>query len=384
MPNPQLPGGPPQGPSAKGFVFICILAFFATLLIPVIVELSVPAASIGTYQAWAVVTALFDLVAVTSVVLGLGYAVTGKVSGIALSSWNDYSLSKLQMALWTIVILSALFTAAKLNLVGYFGPVQFDQVLAIKIPPELLEAMGIAAFSTAATPAILALKASQDARPEQQAGAQNRVAATTGATADGVVTSGKAVGNATTDTAHWTDVVTGDEVANAGTVDLSKVQQLLITVLLIGTYEFWLLQMFGTSKGALTTLPPLPQQFIELLAVSHASYLAYKAVPKAGTTAPATPDQTNATPPAAPTPPPNSVTIRLTIDDAAAMQGLQLQVDGRNFPIAADGLVELPLDIGIAHRLSASGTRGGNAVSGQVNITPTIDDMDKAYEITLG
>jgi hypothetical protein len=214
----------------------------------------------------------------------MGYAVTGRLSGIAMSSWNDYSLSRLQMALWTIVVLSGLLTAAKLNLLGYYVTTTSDAALAITIPPQLLAAMGIAAFSTAAAPAILAFKASQGASPQEQAGAQARVADTTGAASASVTTSGKAVGNATRDSAHWTDIVTGDEVANAGTVDLSKVQQLLITLLLIGIYIFMLLHMFDTVTAAITTLPPLDQHFIELMAVSHASYLAYKATPKSGTT----------------------------------------------------------------------------------------------------
>lgn len=409
MPNPASPGDPPSAKGAGGFVFLCLLALLATTLIPVAVAHwagPAPDKGLDSYrqwlavrQGWAVVTGLADLLAVTGVVLGFGYAVTGKVSGIALSSWNDYSLSKLQMALWTIVVLAGLVTAAKLNLLGYFGSMTPDKVLAIGIPTELLEAMGIAAFSTAAAPAILALKASQDATDEETAGARDRVAASSGGSADTMAVSGKAVGNTTSDAANWTDIVTGDEVANAGIVDLSKVQQLLITVLLVGTYVFMLIRMFALADaGGITALPPLDQHFIELMAVSHAGYLVFKAVPKSGTTgtapqaqgdqaAPdggALPGGGGTAPPIPPPPPqPNAVTVRLAIDNAAATQSLRLQVDGRDFPVGSDGCVELPLDMGVAHRLAATGTRAGVAVSGQTTITPTIDDMNKAYEITL-
>jgi hypothetical protein len=278
MPNPRSAG------SAGRFVVLCVLILVVTIIIPLVVTLTAGdrAAGIATYRFWAVVTAIVDLIAITGIVLGLGYAVTGKVSGFALSSWNDYSLSKLQMALWTIVVLSGLFTAAKLNLLGYFSDVPIDAVLNIAIPPELLAAMGIAAFSTAATPAILALKASQDSNAGQIAAAQDRLATTTDGTADSMTTSGRAVGRTSGDAAHWTDIVTGDEVANAGVIDLSKVQQLLITVLLIGIYILLLLHMFGTANGALNKLPALDQHFIQLMAVSHATYLVYKAVPKSG------------------------------------------------------------------------------------------------------
>ena len=383
----------PKG-SAAGFVACCFLALAASVALPAAVEYKLGNADSGTmdwYHFWAVVTALVDMTAIAGIVFGFGAAVTGRYSGIALSSWNDYSLSRLQMALWTIVVLSGLFTAAKLNLLGYFGPVPADKVLAIAIPPELLAAMGIAAFSTAATPAILSLKAGQTASPAAQAGAQARTAATSAGA--GTAMAGNAMGNSTAAGAHWTDIVTGDEVANAGTVDLSKVQQLLVTILLIGTYTLLLLRTFASVDvpGCIDAMPPLNQHFIQLMAVSHAGYLVYKAAPKAGTTGDATTPaaaQAGATPQAAaagplPAPPPNIVTVRLAVDAAATTQGLRLTVDGRNAPIPADGCADLPLDIGVAHRIAANGTRGGAAVAGQLAITPTLDDLNKVFEIVL-
>ena len=79
--------------------------------------------------------------------------------------------------------------------------------------------------------------------------------------------------------ARWSDIISGDEVANAGTVDLSKVQHLLITLLLLGTYAGMMFSAIA-KRDNFDTLPPLSPDFVGLMAISHAGYLAYKAVPK--------------------------------------------------------------------------------------------------------
>ena len=98
---------------------------------------------------WAVVTFLADLIAVAGIVLGLGYAVTGRVAGIALSGYNDFSLAKLQMAMWTIVVLAALLTTARLNLLGYFGPMPPSAVVVDNTPGEAGQGEAVQAGSGA-------------------------------------------------------------------------------------------------------------------------------------------------------------------------------------------------------------------------------------------
>jgi hypothetical protein len=406
VPNPETR----KVVSGKWFVFFALVAVLATTLILVIVQqtCTLPSTSplptapkdqmdaylscLAQYRLWAVVTFLADLLAVSGVVLGVGYAVTGYPSGIALSSWNDYSLSKLQMALWTIVVLAGLLTAAKINLLGYFGSVPADkEALGINIPPELLIALGIAAASTAATPSILALKASQDPRPGEADVAKQRVAAisSNASTAD-VTYTGRAVGRRDRTTASWLDIVTGDETANAGLVDLSKVQQLLITVLLLGTYTFLLIQRFSGKPEWINSLPPIGQQFIWLLAVSHAGYLGYKIAPKSGQTdSTAAPGQAGGGGGAAggagappPNPPPATVPVRLATAGADPTS-IKLQVDGRSVDVDANGFAELILETGIAHTVTASGANAGVAVSGQTTISVSPDDLDQAYELTL-
>jgi len=282
--------------SGSGFILWSLLALIVSTLIPFTAEQMIghPAANAAALHGWAVISFLVDLAFVTAVVMGFGAAVTGRAFGIAMTGWNDYSLSKLQMALWTIVVLAGLLTSAKLNLLDYFAALpdaadparQAGQPLAIAIPPELLAAMGIAAFSTAATPAILALKSGQSSTAGQVAAAQQRLVNRSGADGGTVQNTGKAAGFVSANSASWLDLVTGDEVANSGIVDLSKVQQLLVTLLLLGTYVIMLARGFAHASVWIDALPPLDEHFVELMALSHASYLVYKATPKSSQGAP--------------------------------------------------------------------------------------------------
>jgi len=204
-------------------------------------------------------------------VIGLG--VNRRPAGAIIDSRNRVSLSKLQMIAWTILVLSALMTAGVSNLFDLFGGTNLRSLL-IDIPPELLAAMGIAAVSLTATPAILSMK---DSQPAGSAALQS-TAGKLGLTADQVSTSGQVFGRTSADDASWVDIFRGDEVGNAASPDLSKIQQFLITLLLLAIYGGDIWSMFA-SEATFHALPLLDDKFVWLMGISHASYLTYKAAP---------------------------------------------------------------------------------------------------------
>jgi hypothetical protein len=73
--------------------------------------------------------------------------------------------------------------------------------------------------------------------------------------------------------------VTGEELGNAGSPDLGKIQQLLVTLLLLGIYTAYVYALFAGTAEKITHLPLLDPSFVWLMGISHASYLAYKAAP---------------------------------------------------------------------------------------------------------
>ena len=81
------------------------------------------------------------------------------------------------------------------------------------------------------------------------------------------------------------DIIRGDTTAGFSQIDISKVQQLAFTILLVATYAAALygVMMVDLAKFAatpdsvfITDFPPVDQGFVALLGLSHAAYLAYK------------------------------------------------------------------------------------------------------------
>jgi hypothetical protein len=230
------------------------------------------------WRAGEFVTTLFLM---TAAVVGIGFALNGRAAGLVVDNRNRVSLSKFQMLVWTILVVSALVTLAACR-IRLLGP----DPLAIIIPGELLAAMGIAATSFVAAPTVLSLKAAET--PTEA----NMTKAKASAQAQGGVldSAGKVQGRTNPAQAQWMDMFRGDEVGNSDSPDLSKIQQFAITLLLVGVYISALIQDFGNTsafenldpknmKAFPNALPALSTYFIGLMGLSHASYLVYKAAP---------------------------------------------------------------------------------------------------------
>ena len=222
---------------------------------------------------------LANLVGLSLVLVGVGFRITGNGLGFALSSRNTYSLSRLQMGGWTVVVFGTLATMAEVNLLLFDKGADSFQ---LEIPGAVLAVTGIAGLTTALTPAILSLKATQPQTTEAKEAAKTSVAEADGLKPDDVTTKGSVQGKARPEFARLRDLISGDEVANAGTVDISKVQNLLLTGLLLFIYAFMVLKALSVATTAHTTLPDFSEQVAQLLGISHAAYLGYKAAPKPG------------------------------------------------------------------------------------------------------
>lgn len=221
---------------------------------------------------------LSNLAALGGALLLVSEALTQTLFGFALGGLNRYTLARAQVAAWTVVVFSALLTAAEWNLalpfVGIKGP------LDIVIPGELLTALGISMFTAVAAPAIIRLRSdtTTQATDAQMQAATDRTRSLMGQEPD-LRARGQIVCNRTFKDASWRDLFTGEDVSVTGRVDLSKVQQALLTLIIISIYLAAILESF-TRSVAMECLPPLGPDAVRLLAISHAGYLAYRAVPK--------------------------------------------------------------------------------------------------------
>jgi len=197
----------------------------------------------------------------------VGQLVNGRPIGAFIDNRNRLSLSKLQAGAWTVIVVAAFATAAAYN-AETASNYDSVQALNIAIPGELLLAMGISSASLVATPALLSLKSNQTAS-----------APAVSALPNGSSANGKVLVQSSADQASWSNLVTGDEVGNAQSPDLGKIQQILITVVLLGGYGGYVFASFNDIRGPIGQLPTVDQSFVWLLGLSHASYLAYKAAP---------------------------------------------------------------------------------------------------------
>lgn len=241
---------------------------------------------------WAWIVTLVMFIAFT---MAVGVAIQGRPDGILIDSRNRISLSKFQAVAWSLIVLSAFFTAAI-----YRIGMGFTDALDMKLPGELLAAMGIAATSLAATPVVLSLKTTETANPEKVEETADKL----GDDAKDVVPRGAVYARRYARDAEWMDMFRGEEVSNAATPDLSKLQQFLITAVVLIAYGASLWQGFAapkfltdesTAPAWFSAFPPLSETMVWLIGISHAGYLAYKAVPRtaANTGSPETPAATS-------------------------------------------------------------------------------------------
>lgn len=245
---------------------------------------------------------------------GFGLDVSGTPLGCLQTGRNALSLSRLQMLLWTVLALSGLTAAATCRAWGQWHG-SLATALQIYIPGDLLAAMGISYFTGAAAPAVLAVKAQGSTDPSHAAILTERKGET-------MIVRGRVASRPFGARARLGDLVEGDEVGSAGVVDFSKVQQLLVTLLLVAVYAAVLMGLFlygpqvnpadaaavAAAKDGQTPLPGFSDDFIKLLLLSHGGYLAYKVAPKS---APAT--DGSATPAGEEPPPPPDRNAPLTV-----------------------------------------------------------------------
>jgi hypothetical protein len=226
---------------------------------------------IGLDRSW---TWLVTLALLAASFVAIGILIKERWDGIFIGAQNKISLSRFQLVGWTLVIGAGLLTAGLANVsLGDATP------LNIKIPPDVWALLGLGSFTFVASPAILTQKERSGATNARLGNINAALKPTDKLKAD-LTAVGPVVQKAAPEDARWRDLFRGDE-SDADLVDFSKVQQLLLTTLLVVTYAAALFTMFG-SAGVQKTFPDVSTGFLALLGISHAAYLGYKLAPKSG------------------------------------------------------------------------------------------------------
>ena len=202
------------------------------------------------------------------------------------------SLSRLQMILWTIVVLSGFLTAALWNI----SKGQVD-ALAIAVPAQLWLLMGISTTSLIGSPLIRSTKMTE---PVAANAAQSKMIAIQeqqtraelirqGLTDKEIDILGKIVIWKWPWDARLADLFQGEEIGNAAHLDLGKIQMFYFTLVLVLAYAVMLGTMFSNithpsticeiTTGMICGLPSLPDGMVALLGISNGGYLGNKVIP---------------------------------------------------------------------------------------------------------
>lgn len=204
----------------------------------------------------------------------LGWHITGRVGGILINERNLMSLSRFQLAIWTVLILSGFFVIA----VGRIKAGS-DDPLAIAMDWHLWALMGISTASLIGSPLILNSKKDQEPAPEavDKAAVDLKESRTEiEENREGLLYSNPDIG-----CASFADMFQGDEVQNTGHLDLPKVQMFLFTIIAATAYAVTLWNMFHQAEnapGGLEMMPGVSEGMIALLGISHVGFLASKGV----------------------------------------------------------------------------------------------------------
>jgi hypothetical protein len=248
---------------------------------------------------------LWSMSTILMLIAAAGIGLRGRMIGALIDERCRVSLTRTQQIAWTTLILSgfgimawfnsAMSAADLMQALQQASAKGADASVFSAIPTMQLELWAAIGINILASPALSALISNAKDAPKDTDPALRPIIA-----ADPLDR------NRTPGEARVVDLVLGDSVANQYSVDISRLQHLVITGLLLVSYFFLLWQAFAKIDGrsvlyALSTLeaggsqgsgmvfsamPPVSTAFVGLLLLSHAGYLAFKAIDKKSTQQP--------------------------------------------------------------------------------------------------
>lgn len=247
---------------------------------------------------------LLSYLAIIVLIVASGMATRGTWLGALVDNRNRISLSRVQMLLWTIVLLGGYIVLATFN-IALLGGAMRDLTLSAaagsaKAKATLEQFVGyfpsmdsalwaVLGLTVAVSPYLSQVILNQKNREGGDAGVDYRRAEVR------TLIEPSPLEMRAPGLFRWADLITGEEEANAAQVDVSRLQYLVITFLLLGGYLILLLTYARSLDGTqiliavhdntpvFPSMPAVDATFLGLLVLSHGGYLAFKALPAKGT-----------------------------------------------------------------------------------------------------
>ena len=219
-------------------------------------------------------------------VISLGKLKTESYFGIFINERKKMSLSRFQLVIWTLIVLSAFLTIALYNISA-----KIANPLEITIPPQLWYLLGISTTSLVGSPLVLSTKRKKTPIEEEVILFQERKGITaktiTTEITDNVTRFGTLDFNLKIEDAKFADMFMGDEIGNSGSIDMAKVQKFFFTLIIAFSYMLLLLNLImNADSTGLSSFPALDDSLVALLGISSAGYLTNKTYDKTKTKKP--------------------------------------------------------------------------------------------------
>jgi hypothetical protein len=225
----------------------------------------------------------------------IGKLIMGRYSGVFIDERRKMSLSRFQLVIWTLIVLSAFLTIA-LERVSAGVP----NPLAIALPTQLWALLGISTASLVGSPLILGTKVQKKPTQEvikkvvqvrapefvkevkegedQEEAISKSIAKAEAAIKASVAEFGILDSNTKFEDAKFSNMFTGDELENRDIIDLAKVQMFFFTLVIAFSYMILLVNLIMTAEPTgLGSFPELSDGLVALLGISSAGYLTNKA-----------------------------------------------------------------------------------------------------------
>lgn len=185
----------------------------------------------------------------------LGLSINKMWFGVLIDARGKMSLSRLQLSLWTILIVSTLFSVSIAH-----------ETMNIIVPAEIWALMGISLGSAASAVIVKGVKSVQ----EPSENFKDKYACTSRL--------GLLHTNTDSEQAKFTDMFKGDEISDFQYIDISKVQMFFFTLAAwIGYLSAIYSHKFEPNSVDEIAFPALSTGIVTLIGISHTGYIAIKA-----------------------------------------------------------------------------------------------------------
>ncbi|MFP3604665.1 hypothetical protein [Paraburkholderia sp. SIMBA_053] len=220
------------------------------------------------------------LTSIAALIAAAGLARKGQWFGALIDERYRFSLSQTQQVSWTVLLIGSL------AVMGWFNATWGVDIenLFPTMQPELWAALGInLALTPLISDTILSIKDDQATKEEQNPQSTPPASLVTPALLDK---------KHRPDNASWVDLVSGETEGTQDQIDVSRLQHLIISGILLSGYCLEVVKLVvslpvglntgGTTPPPFAALPEVGKTFIWLLVFSHAGYLVFKARKKEG------------------------------------------------------------------------------------------------------